>query len=113
MNFEKSNFNAIIIGAIVIGLAIFVPQIINNSPKNQGNSSQNSYIKGNATEQAKTEGDRSNCDIKGNISSNGDRIYHVPGGSYYDKTQINTSAGERYFCSEEEATAAGWRKSKR
>ncbi len=53
------------------------------------------------------------CDIKGNISSSGERIFHVPGGAYYDRTKIDTSKGERRFCSEAEARAAGWRKSKR
>lgn len=53
-----------------------------------------------------------NCAIKGNVSSSGEKIYHIPGGQYYDKTQIDTSKGERYFCSEQEATNAGWRKSK-
>ena len=52
------------------------------------------------------------CNIKGNISKNGTRIYHVPGGRYYDQTRINTSKGERLFCSESEARAAGWRRSR-
>lgn len=52
--------------------------------------------------------------IKGNISyTTGEKIYHVPGGYYYDDTVINESAGERWFCTEAEAVAAGWRKSKR
>jgi hypothetical protein len=53
------------------------------------------------------------CLIKGNISKSGERIYHVPGGKFYDRTKINPGAGERWFCSEEEATAAGWRRSMR
>lgn len=54
------------------------------------------------------------CVIKGNISvSSGERIYHVPGGQYYDRTKISPSKGERWFCSEAEAQAAGWRRSKR
>jgi len=53
------------------------------------------------------------CDIKGNISHHGDQlIYHVPGQRHYDETQINTARGERWFCSEAEAQAAGWRRSK-
>lgn len=48
------------------------------------------------------------CPIKGNISRNG-RIYHAPWSPWYDKTRINTSKGERWFCSEAEAVAAGWR----
>ncbi len=49
-----------------------------------------------------------NCLIKGNISSKG-RIYHLPGSESYEKTQINESKGERWFCTEAEAQAAGWR----
>ena len=49
------------------------------------------------------------CQIKGNINSKGDRIYHVPGRSSYAATQINESKGDRWFCSEAEAKAAGWR----
>ena len=52
------------------------------------------------------------CKIKGNISSSGEKIYHVPGGSYYDKTSIDESKGERWFCSDAEAVTAGWRASK-
>ena len=52
------------------------------------------------------------CDIKGNISvRTGERIYHVPGDEYYDRTQVNASHGERWFCSEAEAEAVGWRRS--
>lgn len=54
----------------------------------------------------------SECNIKGNISSEDEKIYHTPNGRYYDKTQIDTSKGERYFCSETEAQNAGWRASK-
>ena len=48
------------------------------------------------------------CRIKGNISKHG-RIYHVPGSRWYDETKIDTSKGERWFCSEQEAIDAGWR----
>ena len=53
------------------------------------------------------------CPIKGNISSKGERIYHVPGGRRYDRTKIDSAKGERWFCSEEEAQAAGWRRARR
>jgi len=54
------------------------------------------------------------CEIKGNISiERGERIYHVPGGEYYSQTRIDTSRGERWFCTESEARVAGWRRSKR
>ncbi len=55
--------------------------------------------------------DNEACSIKGNISRSGQRIYHVPNGYYYAKTKISPDKGERYFCSEDEASAAGWRKS--
>lgn len=53
------------------------------------------------------------CRIKGNISSSGEKIYHMPGQQFYDKTVIDTSKGERWFCTEQEVVNAGWRKSKR
>ncbi|AZO25969.1 thermonuclease family protein [Mesorhizobium sp. M1E.F.Ca.ET.045.02.1.1] len=53
------------------------------------------------------------CNIKGNISADGERIYHVPGQKYYNATVINQAKGERWFCSEAEAVAAGWRRSRR
>ena len=52
------------------------------------------------------------CNIKGNINYSGEKIYHVPGQEYYNSTEINEEYGERWFCTEEEARAAGWRKSK-
>ena len=53
------------------------------------------------------------CNIKGNISADGERIYHMPGQKYYSVTRITEAKGERWFCSEAEAEAAGWRRSKR
>jgi len=55
--------------------------------------------------------DENGCLIKGNISANG-RIYHVPGQHYYDRTTITPSKGERWFCTEAEAKAAGWRRAR-
>jgi hypothetical protein len=48
------------------------------------------------------------CDIKGNISSDGRKLYHVRGGSSYAATKIDPSKGEKWFCTEAEARAAGW-----
>jgi ssDNA-binding Zn-finger/Zn-ribbon topoisomerase 1 len=50
------------------------------------------------------------CPIKGNISGSGERIYHLPGQKYYAATRINWFRGERWFCSETAAQAAGWRR---
>ena len=52
------------------------------------------------------------CDIKGNVGASGERIFHVPGQRYYSRTIVSTSKGERWFCSEQEARVAGWRKAK-
>ncbi|WP_419880607.1 thermonuclease family protein [Peribacillus sp. B-H-3] len=46
------------------------------------------------------------CDIKGNISSSGTRIYHLPGQHFYNATKP-----EKMFCTENEAVKAGFRKS--
>lgn len=51
------------------------------------------------------------CQIKGNINRNGERIYHVPDARDYGPTLIDESKGERWFCSEDEALKAGWRRS--
>jgi len=53
----------------------------------------------------------SDCRIKGNISIDGERIYHVPGGRWYAETRIDGLEGERWFCSEAGARRAGWRRS--
>jgi hypothetical protein len=59
------------------------------------------------------EGRLVGCDIKGNVSlATGERIYHAPGQEYYEATRIRRSRGERWFCSEEEAIEAGWRRSR-
>jgi endonuclease YncB( thermonuclease family) len=50
--------------------------------------------------------------IKGNVNRKGELIYHLPGGLDYAK--INMGApGKRWFCTEEEAEAAGWRPARR
>ena len=50
------------------------------------------------------------CKIKGNISSHGEKVYHLPNSKNYLKTKISSSKGERWFCSEKEAQENGWRK---
>lgn len=55
----------------------------------------------------------SDCPIKGNINRDGEKIYHAPWSSSYARTKINTAKSERWFCSEAEALAAGWRAPRR
>lgn len=49
------------------------------------------------------------CSIKGNINSEGVKIYHTKSSNSYEKTKIDPSKGERWFCSAAEAEANGWR----
>ncbi|MGM7701300.1 thermonuclease family protein [Pseudalkalibacillus sp. Hm43] len=62
--------------------------------------------------ESETEGSSTNenaaCDIKGNINSDGEKIYHMPDGAYYEVTKA-----EEMFCSEKEAEKAGFRPSSR
>jgi hypothetical protein len=53
------------------------------------------------------------CPIKGNVNSKGRRIYHMPGQADYARTVIRPATGERWFCDEATARAAGWRRAKR
>lgn len=51
------------------------------------------------------------CPIKGIISAGGERIYHLPGQKYFDRTRVD-KAGEAMFCTEDQARAAGFRRAK-
>jgi endonuclease YncB( thermonuclease family) len=57
-----------------------------------------------AVEQAAPE----NCPIKGNVTKHG-RIYHMPWSPWYAQIRIEPDKGKRWFCTEAEALAAGWR----
>lgn len=50
-----------------------------------------------------------NCRIKGNVNQAGERIYHQPSSPDYDRIVMRLDRGKRWFCTEEEARAAGWR----
>ena len=56
-------------------------------------------------EEAATHG---GCLIKGNINAKGRCLYYLPGSSTYGKTKIDEAKGERWFCTEDQARAAGW-----
>ena len=52
--------------------------------------------------------------IKGNVDSRtGEHIYHVPGGFFYGTTVVDEGRGDVWLCTETEAEAAGWKRSKR
>ena len=52
--------------------------------------------------------------IKGNVEQRtGERVYHVPGGLFYSTTAVDLDQGDRWLCTEAEAYALGWKRSKR
>jgi endonuclease YncB( thermonuclease family) len=67
-------------------------------------ASRAASVVSSARTKPQTSGD---CRIKGNQSRRGDRIYHLPGMPYYDQT-----VAEAVFCTEAQARAAGYRRSR-
>jgi endonuclease YncB( thermonuclease family) len=53
------------------------------------------------------------CTIKGNVNSAGECIYHTPASRWYAKIEMKISKGTRWFCSIDEAQAAGCRETRR
>src|SRR3984893_16752957 len=53
------------------------------------------------------------CTIKGNVNRSGECIYHKPTSRWYAKIQMNVAKGTRWFCSVDDAEAAGCRETKR
>ena len=53
------------------------------------------------------------CTIKGNVNSSGECIYHTPTSRWYAKIEMKISKGTRWFCSVDEAEAAGCRETRR
>ncbi len=53
------------------------------------------------------------CTIKGNVNRSGECIYHRPTSRWYAQIKMQVSKGTRWFCSVEDAEAAGCRETKR
>ena len=53
------------------------------------------------------------CTIKGNVNRSGVCIFHQPTSRWYAKITMRVSKGTRWFCSVEEAIAAGCRETRR
>jgi hypothetical protein len=51
---------------------------------------------------------RPGCMIKGNISGAGNKFYLMPGTERYPLAIIEPELGERWFCTEQDALAAGF-----
>lgn len=61
-----------------------------------------------------TEGAPSpDCTIKGNVNRNGERIYHTENQRFYARIKMDKGRGRLWFCTPEEAEAAGWRRALR
>lgn len=96
--------------------------VTDSSTKSNSNTNKNSVAttttpkpsnntgNSNAFQNDPSDDQESNTSCKGKIKGNANsKIYHVPGGAYYDKTQDNIV----WFCSASDAEAAGYRASKR
>ena len=57
-------------------------------------------------------GPKGSCVIKGNIG-HGKKTYYMPFHYAYSLVKIDEAKGERWFCTEDEAIAAGWQRSLR
>jgi endonuclease YncB( thermonuclease family) len=53
------------------------------------------------------------CTIKGNVNSSGECIYHKPTSRWYAQIKMQIAKGTRWFCSVDEAEAAGCRETRR
>ena len=53
------------------------------------------------------------CTIKGNVNRSGACIYHKPSSRWYAKIEMKISKGTRWFCSVDDAEAAGCRETRR
>ncbi|MBD2744376.1 cold shock domain-containing protein [Coleofasciculus sp. FACHB-1120] len=98
-----------VIRIAIVGLIAIVAMKLSDSrsPEYSGSrsSSPNTFV---------TSVTKPRCNIKGNISvGTGNKIYHVLGGEDYESTRIEPASGEKWFCTEAEAIANGWRKSPR
>jgi endonuclease YncB( thermonuclease family) len=52
------------------------------------------------------------CPIKGSLTAEG-RVYVLPWSREYERVRMRGGKGERWFCSEAEAEAAGWKRPER
>lgn len=89
---------------IGIGDQIVIPAAIAAAPVA---AQPNTGIRGSV---AQEPSNNAACNIKGNVNSKGERIYHCLNSPSYSRTNVNFSEGDQWFCSPEEAEAAGFRK---
>ncbi|MGJ8621115.1 MAG: sunset domain-containing protein [Methylophilaceae bacterium] len=106
----KTAFVIVLVVAIVV-VGLCAPVFLSDQHKEAIQRSTTELV-GYAADLAVSVG-LSSCDIKGNVSYySGERIYHVRGQEDYSGTRIDWMNGERWFCTQEEAQAAGWRRAR-
>ena len=79
----------------------------NQPPEPAVRSTELEIVRPRPRQQASPDTVANGCFIKGNHSRRGDWIYHLPGMPYYEQTRA-----EAMFCTEADARAAGYRRSR-
>ena len=74
-----------------------------------GSATYNQNLSERRKERQAAKEARGDCQIKGDITPEGERLYRRPGEPDYEWAWISEAKGERWFCSVDEAEAAGWR----
>ncbi|MGD8189943.1 thermonuclease family protein [Brevibacillus ginsengisoli] len=82
------------------------PEVIDKANKSTHESNKSQQPKqSNPSQSAVPKAGCANPQIKGNINKKGEKIYHLPDSPAYEKTKP-----EEWFCTEQEAKDAGFRK---
>lgn len=82
----------------------FYPEEVEKSELSQAKDDNPAAADAPEASAKETEAPANGCNIKGNINSKGEKIYHTPESRYYDRTKQ-----EQWFCTEQEAQEAGFR----
>jgi len=59
-------------------------------------------------EQAGADGADPSCPLKGKVAADGQRLYYGPLDPEYEAFAVDAARGDRFFCSDDQARAAGW-----
>jgi endonuclease YncB( thermonuclease family) len=76
-----------------------------------GDTQRPAELRAKAWEEAKRNAP-DGCPIKGQVTGQ-ERVYVLPGTPDYQRVRVQTSRGDRWFCSEQEAAAAGFKEAQR
>jgi hypothetical protein len=76
-----------------------------------GDALRPAELKAKAWEEAKRQAP-DGCPIKGQVIGK-ERVYVLPGAPEYQRVRVQTARGDRWFCSEQDAAAAGFKAAQR